>query len=90
MGDGHRLPGLDAGQHVLFGDRETPLTVREVEQIRESEDGGVFVCRAVLDGPRGGEVVLKETRKGTMLAFPRGEEPAHRVDEVVELDSPDG
>lgn len=44
------LDDLSAGDHVLFGDRQQPLTVTAVEEHR------VFV-----EGPQGGEYMLFET-----------------------------
>lgn len=55
-----------------------PLIVRSVHEIDEYDGGIHYVWEADLLGPQSGQVILKESTSGWIMAYPRGEEPAFR------------
>lgn len=73
------LRDLEVGDHVVWNGREWPLTVRSLEETDETDEGVQYTHEAVLDGPRGGKVVLKETSSGRVLKWRGGTPPPHVV-----------
>lgn len=73
------LRHLKVGEHVVFGGRVEPLTVRDLEEIEETDDGIEFTHQAVLSGPRMGTVVMKQTSSGRILAYLQGTPPPNVV-----------
>ena len=78
---------LETGDQVLFAERKEPLTVQELNNL-DTDDALPY---ARLEGPRGGEVYVKQQQDGT-LSGPTGTFDMLKVDRRDEeppgLDAP--
>ena len=70
------LRSLETGDKVLFRDRKRPLTVLSVREIDERDSGIHYILEAELQGPQGGQVILKQSTSERIMGFKQGTKPA--------------